>query len=154
MCRHPGGTLPDKFNHPPDLRAFYNLMDRSEVTHAVLIASHAAETHRRMADLPVGQIVLHLHDATELDFTSKTTLLDDLGQIGQGSRRGYICHNSLTVRRYGRDPGAVVANLTSPRRCSGEGNDQGETRACGSRKPLVDPGCHRVRFGAGGDREH
>jgi len=73
-------------------------MNRPEVTHAILINSHAAETHRRIADLPVGQVVLHLHDATELDFTSKTTLLDHLGQIGQGSRRGYICHNSLTVR--------------------------------------------------------
>jgi Transposase DNA-binding len=98
MCRHPGGTLPDKFNHPPDLRAFYNLMNRPEVTHAVLIESHTAETQRRIADLHAGQVVLHLHDATELDFTSKTTLLDHLGQIGQGSRRGYICHNSLAVR--------------------------------------------------------
>ena len=98
MCRHPGATLPDKFNHPPDLRAFDNLMNRPEVTHAVLIESHAAETQRRIADLPAGQVVLHLHDATELDFTSKTTLLDHLGQIGQGTRRGYICHNSLAVR--------------------------------------------------------
>ena len=98
MCRHPGGTLPDKFNHPADLRAFYNLMNRPEVTHAVLMASHAAETQRRLADLPAGQVVLYLHDATELDFTSKTTLLDHLGQIGQGTRRGYNCHNSLAVR--------------------------------------------------------
>jgi hypothetical protein len=98
MCRHPGGTLPDKFNHPPDLRAFYNLMNRPEVTHEVLITSHAAETHRRLAALPAGQIVLNLHDGTELDFTTKTTLLDHLGQIGKGSRRGYICHNSLAVR--------------------------------------------------------
>ena len=43
-------------------------------------------------------IVLNLHDATELDYTTKTTLLDQLGQIGQGTRRGYICHNSLAVR--------------------------------------------------------
>jgi Transposase DNA-binding len=98
MCRHPGGTLPDKFNQPVDLRAFYHLMDRPEVTHAVLIDNHAAETRRRIATLASGQIVLHLHDATEWDFTSKTTLLDHLGQIGKGTRRGYICHNSLTVR--------------------------------------------------------
>lgn len=98
MCRHPGGTLPDKFNHPPDLRAFYNLMNRPEVTHAVLLGSHAAETRRRLAALPAGQVVLILHDATELDFTTKTTLLDHLGQIGKGSRRGYICHHSLAVR--------------------------------------------------------
>jgi hypothetical protein len=98
MCRHPGGTLPDKLNYPPDLRAFYNLMDRPETTHAVLMAGHTAETRRRIAALPAGQVVLVLHDATELDFTSKTTLCPYLGQIGKGSRRGYICHNSLAVR--------------------------------------------------------
>src|SRR5271156_4936050 len=27
MCRHPGGTLPDKFPKPADLRAFYRLMN-------------------------------------------------------------------------------------------------------------------------------
>src|SRR5437588_6784350 len=97
LCRHPGGTLPDKFNQPPDLRAFYRLMNRPEVTHQVLMDSHAAATRQRIAALGAG-VVLQLHDATELDFTTKTTLLDQLGQIGQGTRRGYICHNSLAVR--------------------------------------------------------
>jgi hypothetical protein len=101
MCRHPGGTLPDKMNHPPALRGFYRLMNRPEVTHAVLMNSHAAHTRAQMA--AVGQekeeaIVLLLHDATELDYTSKTTLQDHLGQIGEGTHRGYICHNSLAVR--------------------------------------------------------
>jgi hypothetical protein len=98
LCRHPGGTLPDKFNRPADLRAFYRLMNRPEVTHALLIGGHAAATRQRIAALEPGSVVLNLHDATELDFTSKTTLLDQLGQIGQGTRRGYICHNSLAVR--------------------------------------------------------
>lgn len=98
LCHHPGGTLPDKLNHPADLRAFYNLMDRPETTHAVLIAGHADETRRRIAALPAGQVVLVLHDATELDYTSKATLCPHLGQIGKGSRRGYLCHNSLAVR--------------------------------------------------------
>jgi hypothetical protein len=97
LCRHPGGTLPDKLNRPPDLRAFYRLMNRPEVTHEVLMDSHAAATRQRIAALGSG-VVLQLHDATELDFTTKTTLLDQLGQIGQGTRRGYICHNSLAVR--------------------------------------------------------
>lgn len=98
LCRHPGGTLPDKLNRPADLRAFYRLMNRPEVTHDILIGSHAAATRQRIAALGPGSVVLNLHDATELDFTSKTTLLDQLGQIGQGTRRGYICHNSLAVR--------------------------------------------------------
>ncbi len=97
LCRHPGGTLPDKFNRPAELRAFYRLMNRPEVSHTALMASHADATRQRLAALGSG-VVLQLHDATELDFTSKTTLLEHLGQIGQGTRRGYICHNSLAVR--------------------------------------------------------
>jgi len=97
MCRHPGGTLPDKFNHPPDLRAFYGLMNRKEATHALLLRGHADATREQIAALGQG-VVLCLHDATELDYTTKKTLLDHLGQIGQGTHRGYICHNSLAVR--------------------------------------------------------
>ena len=107
MCRHPGGTLPDKLNRPADLRAFYRLMRRPEVTHALLIARHADFTRTRIAEQDTA--VLILHDATELDFTSKTTVSAHLSQIGMGTRRGYICHNSLAVRA---DTGAVLG-LTS-----------------------------------------
>src|SRR5208337_2997124 len=54
MCRHPGGTLPDKLNRPADLRAFYRLMNRPEVTHDILIVSHAAATRQRLAALAPG----------------------------------------------------------------------------------------------------
>jgi hypothetical protein len=108
LCRHPGGTLPDKLNRPADLRAFYRLMDRPEVTHALLIDSHVRHTRARIAALGHG-VVLIVHDATELDYTTKKTLCDDLGQIGDGTHRGYICHNSLAVHA---DTGAVLG-LTS-----------------------------------------
>jgi formaldehyde-activating enzyme involved in methanogenesis len=97
LCRHPGGTLPDKLNQPPSLRAFYRLMNRPEATHATLMGGHTDATRQSIADAGTGSVLI-LHDATELDYTTKTTLLDDLGQIGQGSRFGYICHNSLAVR--------------------------------------------------------
>jgi hypothetical protein len=97
MCRHPGGTLPDKLNQPADLRGFYRLMNRSEVTHKVLMEGHTAQTRRSIAALGSGTVLL-LHDATELDYTSKKSLMGRLGQIGQGTRQGYICHNSLAVR--------------------------------------------------------
>src|SRR5437899_3164534 len=71
LCRHPGGTLPDKLNRPADLRAFYRLMNRPEVTHARLITSHTLATRQRIAALKPGTVVLNLHDATELDFTNK-----------------------------------------------------------------------------------
>jgi hypothetical protein len=32
LCRHPGGTFPDKFAAPPDLKALYRLMRRPEDT--------------------------------------------------------------------------------------------------------------------------
>ena len=108
MCRHPGGTLPNKLNRPADLRAFYRLMRRPEVTHEVLLRGHADYTRAAIAALGSG-VVLILHDATELDYTAKTTVAEQLSQIGQGTHRGYICHNSLAVRA---DTGAVLG-LTS-----------------------------------------
>lgn len=108
MCRHPGGTLPDKLHQPRELRALYRLMDRPEATHAVLMQGHANHTRACMAALNSG-VVLIVHDATELDYTSKATLQDSLGQIGQGTHRGYICHNSLALRA---DTGEVLG-LTS-----------------------------------------
>ena len=101
MCRHPGGTLPDKLSKPSKLRAFYSLMDREEVTHRVLMDSHTAATKQTMAEEATadpGTVFLILHDATELDYTSKLSMAPELGQIGQGSQRGYICHNSLVIR--------------------------------------------------------
>jgi Transposase DNA-binding len=97
MCRHPGGSLPDKLSQPKNLRAFYRLVDQDEVTHAVVIASHAEETQRRIAAVGPATVLI-LHDATELDYTTLKALQEHLGQIGQGTRRGYICHNSLAVR--------------------------------------------------------
>lgn len=99
MCRHPGGTLPDKLAHPADLRAFYRMMDADAVTHAAVLATHYRATQEAIRQaVDEGVAVLILHDATELDYTSKTTLADQLGQIGEGTHRGYICHNSLAVR--------------------------------------------------------
>jgi hypothetical protein len=99
MCQHPGGTLPDKLCEPRDLRAFYRMMNAESVTHQAVLATHFRVTREAIAEVAgAGTTVLILHDATELDFTSKTTLFDDLGQIGQGTHRGYICHNSLAVR--------------------------------------------------------
>lgn len=95
MQRHPGGTLPDKLASPADLRAFYRLCDAQDVTHEALIKSIRQHTLSRIEahDGPV----LMLHDATELDYDSLTSLAGDLGQIGTGSRHGYICQNVLAV---------------------------------------------------------
>ena len=109
MCRHPGGTLPDKFPKPADLRAFYRLMNCDRVTHRVLMRAHAEDTRRRIAGCGTD-VVLLLHDATELDYTTKKSLEHQLGQVGQGTHRGYICHNSLAVRLIVDDTKAADRN--------------------------------------------
>lgn len=97
MCRHPGGSLPDKFRSPKDLKAFYRLCDCDEVTHeAVLSAHREVVLQQHLSD------ILVLHDSTELDYSTHLALAD-LGQIGNGNRRGYICHNSLAVDANSRD---------------------------------------------------
>ncbi len=95
MRRHPGGTLPDKLASPADLRAFYRLCDCEDVTHDAVIA--AARQHTLVQIAACRGPVLILHDATELDYTSLASLSGNLGQIGKGYGRGYICQNVLAV---------------------------------------------------------
>ena len=95
MQLHPGGTLPEKLNSPANLRALYRLCDCEDVTHAALIEASREYTFACIEAL--NEPVLILHDATELDFSTLTSLSGELGQIGKGSRRGYVCHNSLAV---------------------------------------------------------
>jgi len=95
LCRHPGGTLPDKLASPAGLKGFYRFCDCETVTHAKLIESLRAHTLERLTNHEGP--VLVLHDATELDYTTLTSLADELGQIGKGTHRGYICQNVLAV---------------------------------------------------------
>jgi hypothetical protein len=60
---------------------------------------------------------LIIHDATELDYTSLTSLADDLGQIGTGTNFGYICHNVLAVAA---DTGDVLGLVDQILHCRDE----------------------------------
>jgi hypothetical protein len=115
MQRHPGGTLPDKFSNPADLRALYRLCDTDEVTHAAIIGAAAQHTFTRIAECPGP--VLTVHDATELDFTSLASLSEHLGQIGTGSTRGYVCHNVLAISA---DTGEVLGVVDQILHCRDE----------------------------------
>lgn len=94
MRRRPGGSLPQKFRAPKDLRAFYRLMNCPEVTHEAVLAAHRDVALAKLSQ--IESTVLILHDATELDYTTHASL-DNLGQIGNGNHRGYIAQNSLAV---------------------------------------------------------
>jgi hypothetical protein len=94
-ARHPGGTLPQKFKDPNALRRCYDLMRCRAVTHATVLEPH---TRRSLeAVLRHDGVVLAIHDGSELDFSSLTSLRGQLGQIGKGSGQGYQCLNSLMV---------------------------------------------------------
>lgn len=94
IVRHPGGTLPQKLQSPRELEALYHLVNCDAVTHASVLAPHRERTLRKIAEHE-GHVVV-VHDTTELDYTGLESL-KDVGQIGNGSRRGWLCHNSLAV---------------------------------------------------------
>ncbi len=100
FCRHPGGTLPDKFKSPADLKAFYRLCNSDDVTHGAVLTAHRDHVLEQVG--PLRRDILVIHDSTELDYTTHFTL-DGLGQIGNGHHRGYICHNSLAVDAKNRE---------------------------------------------------
>jgi len=109
LCRHPGGSLPQKLHSPKDLKALYRLCDCDDVTHQALMDSvrpavlTAIDQH--------NDTVLILHDGTELDYTSHKSLHDQLGQIGNGRGRGFLCHNSLAVKADSREVIGLVHQL-------------------------------------------
>jgi hypothetical protein len=94
IARHPGGTLPEKFKTPKDLKAFYRLCNCPDVTHDAIMDAHRQVTMQRFENHDGPALVIH--DSTELDYTTHKSV-DGLGQIGNGNRRGYIAHNSLMV---------------------------------------------------------
>jgi hypothetical protein len=94
LTRHPGGSLPEKLRCSGELDGLYHLMKGKTVTHETVLAAHLALTLQKIA--VHNERVLVIHDTTELDFTTHKSL-DDAGQIGNGSRRGWLCHNSLAV---------------------------------------------------------
>lgn len=102
LVRHPGGTLPQKLPRPADQEAFYRLCSADAVTHAAILQPHRERVLQKLQT--TRNYLLVVHDATEFDFSSRTSL-KRLGQIGNGHGRGYIVQQSLVV-----DPerGAVV----------------------------------------------
>ena len=92
LMRHPGGTLPEKLPRA-QLCGFYDLANNVKVNHTNVLACHCAVTAQAARDCP--GTVLYLHDTTEADFSGLD--IADLGQIGNGGRRGLLIHNILAV---------------------------------------------------------
>ena len=113
MLSHPRGTLPDKLNDNADLTGFYRLANNHKVTHGKLLAAHSARTRSRIAG--ASGVVLILHDTTELDFSGRDSV-KDLGPIGDGGGRGFLCHNSLAYDYQRREALGLASQILHKRR--------------------------------------
>jgi hypothetical protein len=133
--RHPGGSRPDKLGDPNALQRCYDLMKQPAVTHAAVLEPHRRLTfaRRRAHD----GVALLIHDGTERDFTGHRSLRDDLGQIGDGHHRGYICHNSLAVAPHGRRVFGLVNQILHIRDTVPEGETPAQKRERQTRESLL-----------------
>lgn len=136
FTRQPQGSLPHKFQEPAALQAAYRLMDRKEVTHASVMAAHYAETQRRIAahDGPL----LAVCDSTELDYSGLKSL-PELGRIGKGTHRGYVCHNVLIVDPTSREALGLAQQILHTRAEVPKGESKEASRARQSRESRLWP---------------
>jgi nucleotide-binding universal stress UspA family protein len=137
LARHPQGSLPHKAKNPNALRRLYDLMNTDAVTHAAVLASPVQRCAQSL--LAHQGVVLLLHDTTELDFSTLTSLEGQLGQIGNGLRRGYLCHNSLAVLPGGRDVLGLLAQQLHVRADAPEGETMAQRREREDRETLLWP---------------
>jgi len=121
LVEHPGGTLPQKFHDPYPLDALYRLANRKEVTHDAVLEPHRQRTLRAMREA-AGPVLL-IHDTTELDYTSLSSLTG-LGQIGNGNGRGYECHNTLAVHAPTRTVLGLANQILARRDTVGKGESR------------------------------
>jgi Transposase DNA-binding/Transposase Tn5 dimerisation domain len=110
ILQHPGGSLPDKFNGDTKaLNRCYDLMNSPHVTHAAVLSPHRQRTFQLLR--AHDGVVLNVFDQTELNLTGKRSLAADVGQIGNGHGRGYICHNGLAIDPRNRSAFGLVNQI-------------------------------------------
>ena len=135
FARHPGGSLPDKCADPKALQRCYTLMNAPAVTHAAVLAAHVEHTLDVLRDQQ--GILLCLHDTTELDYTGLTSLAEQLGPIGSGNHRGWLCHTSLFVRPGDQRVLGLGHQILHIREPEPEGETRADKRARQSRESLL-----------------
>lgn len=131
LVNNPSGSLPTKFNGPGDLDGVYHLMKQDEVNHASVLGAHFALTREALEK--TSDYIVVAHDITELDFTSHKSLTE-LGQIGNGGCRGYLCHNSLAVIPQTREVIGLANQILWKRRVVEAGETRSQRRDCQQRE--------------------
>jgi hypothetical protein len=94
--KQPQASLPGKCGSSANYQGLLGLLDGAEVTHTSVLAPHIQLTRELIAQRS-DAVTLLVGDITELDYTSKTSLKDQLGPIGNGGGFGYECFNLLAI---------------------------------------------------------
>jgi hypothetical protein len=111
LMRHPGGTLPAKLPKA-QLCGFYDFANNAKVIHDNVLACHCQRTLAQMQQC--SGTVLIIHDTTEGDYSGLD--IPDLGQIGNGGRRGLLIHNVLAMDYQNREALGLVGQILQIRR--------------------------------------
>lgn len=111
LMRHPGGTLPAKLPKA-ELLGFYDFANNVKVNHDNTLACHCGRTRERM-ERRRGTVLI-IHDTTEGDYSGLD--IADLGQIGNGHRRGLLIHNVLAMDYQNREALGLVGQILQIRR--------------------------------------
>lgn len=94
MFEHPGGTLPEQMEAPAELEGLYRFANNPKVKHQKILEPHRQQTWQQVGS--EQRTVYVLYDTTELDFSGLKSNRD-LGPIGGGYNRGFLCHNGLAI---------------------------------------------------------
>ena len=133
LATHPVGSLPLRLPKH-DLKAAYRLCAQEAVTHAAIAEAIGRGTLSLIDETP-GEILL-LHDTTELNFFMRFSLHGQLGPIGKGTGRGYLCHSCVAFTPSGQMLG-VVGQLLHQRVRVPEGETYGKKRERKTRESLL-----------------
>ena len=132
----PGGSLPEKINSPNNLKAMYRLFDCQSVSHQALLESHRRYLLESVLPSREG-FTLIISDSTELEYTKRESLSEDLGQIGNGFRRGYIAQNLLAVCPETRKTLGLANQVLHRRPKVSKGETRSERQKRDSRESLL-----------------
>ncbi len=77
----------------------YRLVNRKEFKHQTAPRSVLDHTRQQISQWPPSVLIIK---GTELNFTSRIER-KNLGQIGNDSRLGYLCHVALAIRAKSKD---------------------------------------------------
>lgn len=104
----PRESIPTATQASKETKAAYRLFDNENVTMPKIIAAHAEQTIRRIAE---QRVVLILQDTTELDFSAKKKKNPDVGPLNYEKRRGFLLHPSIAVTTEGLHLGTIHVKL-------------------------------------------